>query len=158
MYQLGKEGEKLLPYEQSAKEVLQFAQEEALGWGQNFVDPTFLLLGLAREEIIRQKLVDLKIDPVRIPRAVEFLTGWKRQAGLVRLPEGTVPFMLTLDARQVIHFADLDARKYKLSEINSTNFLRGIIWVKDTLAAGVLLSLGLDRENMFYRVPPQVIY
>lgn len=159
MYQRGKEGENhlILPFGESAKEAMQLAQEEAFKWEQDFVDSTFLLLGLVREEITRQKLVDLKIDLARIPRTVQFLTGWKKKEELVCQSEGVATFPLTPDARQIIQFTDSDARRYKLPEISSTNFLRGIIWIEGTVAAGVLFSLGLNRENMFYRVPPQVI-
>lgn len=160
MYQRRKEEEPQqsgLPFAESAKEVMRFAQEETFKWGQDAVCPECLLLGLTREEIIRQRLIDLKIDPAKVPYRVQFLTGWKKKEDGVRQPEGVAPFPLTRDARAVIQLAELDARKYNLSEITSTHLLRAIIKQEGTITAGVLISFELNPGNMFWKVPAPTI-
>ena len=146
-----------MPFAESAREAMRFAQEEAIRWGQDVVDPECLLLGLIREEIIRQRLVDLKIDPAVVPLRVQFLTGWERKEESTQSPEAVNLLPVVYKVRQIIQLAELDAYKYKLSEINSTHLLRAIIKHEGTIAAGVLISFELNPANMFWKVPPPTI-
>jgi len=125
-----------------ARNVLNFAQEEAQSFQHNYIGTEHLLLGLIRENggIAAQVLNSLGADANRVRQAVVALIGRGDHpvSGMVGL---------TPRAKRVIELAVDEARRFDHHYIGTEHLLLGLLREKEGLAARVLESLGVNFEE-----------
>jgi len=131
-----------------AKRVLAFAQEEAIRFKHNYIGTEHLLLGLVREgESVAAKVLDsLGVELSKVRTAVEFIIG----AG------GTpvAPSEITMSPRtkKVIELAVDEANKLGHPQVGPEHLLLGLVREGQGIASGVLESLGLTMNKVRQQV------
>ncbi len=132
-------------FSEHARRVLTYAQQESQTLGHDFIGPEHLLLGLLRddESSAVRVLARLGVDAAKIREQVLLLLdGPESGAG----PSGAIG--LTPDAKRVIESAVDEVRRASGSGIRSAHLLLGVARVEDTIAAGVLQSLGVTLDRL----------
>src|SRR5918911_564307 len=129
-------------FTEHARRVLQYAQEEALGYYHNYIGPEHILLGLTRDEdgVAARLLAQLDVEAHNLRSAVEtFLArGNHRVTGEIGL---------TPRAKRVIELAVDEARGLNHHYIGSEHLLLGLIREGESEAARVLKDLGVSLEK-----------
>jgi ATP-dependent Clp protease ATP-binding subunit ClpA len=130
-------------FTEHARKVLALAQEEAHRLAHNRIGPEHLLLGLALEDegVHARVLSNLGVELTKIRSAVEFITT--REGKQV---EGEIG--LTPPAKKVIELAVDEARRLHHHYVGTEHLLLGLLREGDSVAAGVLESLGLNLEKV----------
>jgi len=127
-----------------AKRVLALAQDEAIRFNHNYMGVEHLLLGLIREgEGVAARVLDsLGVDLSRARAAVEFIIG--------RGNDTTTPSEITLTPRlkKVIELAIDEAKKLGHSHVGTEHLLLGIVREGESVASGVLESLGVALDKV----------
>src|SRR5581483_1294938 len=125
-----------------ARNVLNFAQEEAQSFQHNYIGTEHLLLGLIRENgsVAAQVLNNLGVEANRVRQAVEAIIGHGDHpvSGMVGL---------TPRAKRVIELAVDEARRFDHHYIGTEHLLLGLLREKEGVAARVLDSLGVNFEE-----------
>lgn len=125
-----------------ARNVLNFAQEEARSFQHNYIGTEHLLLGLIREGggVAAQVLNNLGVEANRVRQAVEAIIGHGDQAvsGMVGL---------TPRSKKVIEHAVDEARRLDHHFIGTEHLLLGLLREREGIAAYVLDSLGVNFEE-----------
>src|SRR5439155_784500 len=125
-----------------AKRVLALAQDEAVRFNHNYIGAEHLLLGLVREgEGVAARVLDsLGVELSKVRAAVEFTIG--------RGDATTSPSEITLTPRvkKIIELAIDEARKLGHSHVGTEHLLLGIAREGESVASGVLQSLGVKLE------------
>jgi excisionase family DNA binding protein len=131
------------PLTKRAISVLKLAQEEALHFQHNYIGTEHLLLGLIRERegVAAHVLGNLGIEIDKARQAVEAITG--RGGTIV---EGELP--LTPRSKMIIELAMDEALRLDHRFIGTEHLLLGLIREGEGIAAGVLVSLGLQLEQV----------
>jgi hypothetical protein len=125
-----------------ARQSLSYAQEEAELFHHNYIGTEHLLLGLLRSEkgVAVKILVNLGIDLNKIRLAIEFVVrnGERidKQVGLIRTAR--MALELAIDEASIMHH----------NYVGTEHLLIGLLRVEDSLAAGLLESLGVDLEKV----------
>jgi len=131
-----------------AKRVLALAQDEAIRFNHNHIGPEHLLLGLVREgEGVAARVLDsLGVELSKVRSAVEFTIG--------RGDSTTSPSEITLTPRvkKIIELAIDEARKLGHSHVGTEHLLLGIVREGQSVASGVLQSLGIKLETVRHQV------
>ncbi len=132
-------------FSQHARRVLTYAQQESQTLGHDFIGAEHLLLGLLRDEESSavRVLGRLGVDPSKIREQVLFVLG----------PDGGTGHSggigLTPNAKRVIESAVDEVRRAGVQTgIRSAHLLLGVARVEDTIAAGVLQSMGLALDRL----------
>jgi mannose-6-phosphate isomerase-like protein (cupin superfamily) len=128
-------------FTESARRVLQYAQEESQRFKHNYIGTEHLLLGLVREQdgVAAKVLTDQGVDLLSVRSAVEFIIGRGEEA-----PAGQVG--LTPRAKRVIELSVDEARRLNHHYVGTEHLLLGLIREGEGIAAGVLNSLGVKLE------------
>lgn len=125
-----------------ARNVLNFAQEEAQSFQHSYIGTEHLLLGLIREGggVAAQVLNSLGADANRVRQAVEAIIGRGDHpvSGLVGL---------TPRSKKVIEYAVDEARRFDHHYIGTEHLLLGLLREKEGVAAHVLDSLSVNFEE-----------
>ncbi len=125
-----------------ARKVLELAQEEARGFGHNYIGTEHLLLGLVREgeglgaQVLKKLGVELEVARSK----VEFIIGHGD-----RVVMGEVG--LTPRAKKVIELSMDEAQRLNHRYIGTEHLLLGLIREGEGIAAGVLESLGVKLSE-----------
>jgi ATP-dependent Clp protease ATP-binding subunit ClpA len=131
-----------------AKRVLALAQDEAIRLHHNYIGPEHLLLGLVREgEGVAARVLDsLGVELSKLRTAAEVLIG--------RGDATTTPSEITLMPRtkKIIELAIDEARKLGHSHVGTEHLLLGLAREAETIASGVLASLGVSLEKVRHQV------
>jgi quercetin dioxygenase-like cupin family protein len=143
-------------FSEGARRVLQLAQEEAQRFNHNYIGTEHVLLGLLREGegLAAQALSSLAVDLNKVRDAVTFIIGRGE-----RTTSGDIG--LTDRAKRVIELSVLEARKLNSDYIGTEHLLLGLIGEGESIAAGVLESVGVSlttvrprlRQLMFPELP-----
>jgi ATP-dependent Clp protease ATP-binding subunit ClpC len=127
-----------------AKQALSLARAEALGFEHRSIGTEHLLLALIRQQdsIVAQVLSLRGIEAAAVQRAVESLTG--------RAYQPVVPDQVTLTWRswRVIELAKDEPRRMGHSSIGTEHLVLGLVREGDGIAAGILVSQGLQLETV----------
>ena len=131
-----------------AKRVLALAQDEAIRLHHDYIGPEHLLLGLVREgEGVAARVLDsLGVELSKLRTAAEFLIG--------RGDTTTSPSEITLHPRtkKIIEMAIDEARKLGHSHVGTEHLLLGLAREGESIASGVLESLGVSLEKVRHQV------
>ncbi len=125
-------------FTERARKVVFYAQEEAQKWGENFVGPEHLLLGLIHEDdnMASRVLDRLGVSPEAVRERV--------QAHLQPSEDGQGKDMqLTPLAKKIIDFAYEEAKQLKNNYIGAEHLLLGMLREPDGIALDVLMGLGV---------------
>jgi excisionase family DNA binding protein len=135
-------------FNDEARQVLNFAQEEAQSFKHSYIGTEHLLLGLLREEegLAVQVLRNLSIELKRVREAVEFIIGHGKHVGSGDIGLTPRETGLTPRAKKVIELAVDEARRLDHHYIGTEHILVGLIREGEGIAAGVLESLGVNLE------------
>ena len=129
-------------FTERARQVVFYAQEEAGKWGENYVSPHHLLLGITRipENAGLLILERLGVSPDSVRAEVEVY---------LRQSEGKPgqDMQLTPRAKRVIDLAYDEARGLKHSYIGAEHILLGLLREGEDLAARVLTDLGITLDD-----------
>lgn len=122
-----------------AIKVMQMANTEAQRFNHEYIGTEHILLALVAEGtgVAANVLKNLDIDLARIPREVEKIV----QAGAEMVTMGKLP--QTPRAKKVIEYAFEEARAFQHNFVGTEHLLLGLLRDHDTVAAQVLLTLGL---------------
>jgi RNA polymerase sigma factor (sigma-70 family) len=127
-------------YNEQARQVLDFAQEEARGFHHKYIGTEHLLLGLLREGSAATELIDQGVTLDGIRGGVMFLLGRDQER------EGS-----TLDynprMRKVLGLAEEEARAAGEREISPRHLLVGLWREGEGLGMGMLQTLGVQLER-----------
>ena len=126
-----------------ARKVLTLAQEEATRFNHNYIGTEHLVLGLLREGegVAAKVLSNLGVELNQARDGVEFIIG-RGDRQIV----GEIG--LTPRAKKVIELAVDEARRLHHHYIGTEHLLLGLVREGEGIAAGVLLSLGVNLENL----------
>src|SRR3977135_659764 len=131
-----------------AKRVLALAQDEAIRFNHNYIGTEHLLLGLVREgEGVAARVLDsLGVELSKVRTAVEFI--------IARGDSTTSPSEITLTPRvkKIIELAIDEARKLGHSHVGTEHLLVGMGREGNSVASGVLQSLGIKLETVRQQV------
>jgi ATP-dependent Clp protease ATP-binding subunit ClpA len=129
-------------FTERAKKVLTLAQSEAKRFNHNYIGTEHLLLGLVAEGegIAAKVLTNLNVGLNQVRGAVEYVIGRGD-----RMVIGDIS--LTPRAKKVIELAVEEARQLNHNYIGTEHLLLGLIREGEGIAAGVLISLGVDMER-----------
>jgi ATP-dependent Clp protease ATP-binding subunit ClpA len=127
-----------------AKRVLAFAQDEAIRFNHNYIGSEHLLLGLMREEegVAARVLRALGADLAHARTAVQFIIG--------RGDAVTTPSEITLSprAKKIIELAIDEARKLGHARVGTEHLLLGLVREGEGIASGILESLGITLNQV----------
>jgi diadenosine tetraphosphate (Ap4A) HIT family hydrolase len=127
-----------------AKRVLALAQDEAIRFGHNYMGVEHLLLGLVREGegVAARVLESFGVELGKVRTSVEQVVG--------RNESTTPPSEITLSPRlkKVIELAIEEAKKLGHSHVGTEHLLLGIVREGESIASGVLRSLGVELEKI----------
>ena len=129
-------------FTERAKKVLVLAQSEAQRFNHNYIGTEHQLLGLVAEGegIAAKALKNLNVGLEQVRSAVEYVIGRGD-----RMVIGDIS--LTPRAKKVIELAVQEARELNHNYIGTEHLLLGLIREGEGIAAGVLISLGVDMER-----------
>ncbi len=145
-------------FTEGAGETVVLAQDEAAGFGHNYVGTEHLLLGLLREEqdTAAQVLASVAVTPEEVREQIEFIVGrgdevpagedWVRQA----------PF--TPISKKVLELALRESARLGHNYIGTEHLLLGLTEESEGVAARVLSNLDVDpgevRREVIERLGP----
>lgn len=124
--------------------VIQYARDEALRLGHDYIGTEHLLLGLIREGegIAIGILRNLGFEPEEIKRAVE--DSVRSTGGTETI--GNIPF--TKRAERILKVAYMEAEKHKSDVIGTEHVLLALVKEKDGLAAQILSSFNINYDEV----------
>ena len=137
---MGDEGSR---WTEPTRQVLRWAQEAA---GPAFLSSEHLLLGLVRQEqgVVPQALTNLGAPPSAIRARLARIIG---QGTAPPVPRTTTP-ALNPPARRALALAGQEADRLHQRAIGPEHLLLGLVGQGDTIAIGVLASLGVTPAHV----------
>ena len=134
-----------------AKRVLAYAQEEAIRLKHNYIGTEHVLLGLVREgESVAAKVLNgLGVELSKVRTAVEFIIG-PGDAANMPSPPNKLP--ISPRTKKVIEFAIDEARKLNHRHVGPEHVLLGVVREGQGIASGVIESLGVTLEKVRQQV------
>ena len=128
-------------FTERARQVVFFAQEEAVNLGENYVSTEHLLLALIRQSgsVATQTLEEMGVSLAQVKTEVNLM---------VRRGDNKPgqDMQLTPRAKRVIDLAYNEARSLQVNYIGTEHILLGLIAEGEGLAGRVLKKLGVDLE------------
>jgi len=128
-----------------ARKAITYARHEAQRLGAHYIGTEHLLLGLIREGtgMAAAVLQKLGVDPRRIRFEVEKTADNRTDA----YSSGRqLPY--AAHTKKTLEYAVEEAKKLGHNYVGTEHLLLGLLREKDGVAAQVLLSLGVDREQV----------
>ena len=146
-----------------AKKAIEFATEESRRLGHNYIGTEHILLGMVREGegiavgILETLGVDLDKLRQRIIQAVASPGAPARQGlpaatGEAAQRQAADRLGYTPAARKALRLAADEARRLGRSEVGAGHLLLGLARDEEGIAAGILVSLGVNLEQVRQRV------
>jgi ATP-dependent Clp protease ATP-binding subunit ClpA len=134
-----------------AKKVLAFAQEEAIRLKHNYIGTEHLLLGLVREgeSVAARVLNTLGVELSKVRTAVEFIIG---PGDAANMPSSPSEITISPRAKTVIEFAMDEARKLGHRHVGPEHLLLGLVREGQGIASGVIESLGVTMAKVRQQV------
>lgn len=131
-------------FTERAVRVIRFANQEAQRFNHEYIGTEHILLGLIKEGsgVAVQVLRNLGVDLRKVRLEVEKLV----QSGPDMVFMGKLPF--TPKAKKVIEYAMQEARDLQHNYVGTEHILLGILREAEGVAAAVLLSLGINLNNV----------
>ena len=131
-------------FTEQAKRAILLAQEEANRLKYGYLGTEHILLGLIRENegIAANALKSSGIDLARVRQEVETMVGRGREASFL----GQIP--LTRRASRALQLAAEEARQWGHDYLGTEHLLLGLIRDKESLAAQILIRLGVDLKML----------
>ena len=135
-------GDRFDRFTERARNVLQYAQEEAQRFSHNYIGTEHLLLGLVRESegVAARVLTNLGIDLNTVRGSVEFIIGRGQPVS------GDIG--LTPRAKKVLELAVEEARRLNHHYVGTEHLLLGLGREGEGIAAGILESHGIRLEQV----------
>ena len=126
-----------------AKQVLQYANEEAKAFNHTYIGTEHILLGLIREGegVAARVLEDLGIQLAQTRHSVEFIVG-------IGEGESRADKELSVRAKRVIQLAMEEAKRLGHNYVGPEHLLLGLIAIREGVATGVLDMLGVSLEQI----------
>src|SRR3990172_461964 len=130
-------------FTERARRVLTVGEEEAQGFGHNYISPEHLLLGLVREGdgVAAKVLNNRGVELTKVRSAVEFIIGRGEKSI-------TGEIGLTPRAKKVMEVGVEEARRLNQSYIGTEHLLLGLVREGEGIAFGVLESLGVSLDRV----------
>ena len=130
-----------------ARAVLNASQSEARRFRHDYIGTEHLLLGLVavKEGVAAIALTQLGVEAAAVRTAVEFIIGTGEHPGV-----GEVG--LTPRSKRVIELAIDEARRLDHRYIGTEHLLLGLLREGEGIAAGVLVSLGVNLDDARHTV------
>ncbi len=131
-------------FTEQAKRAILLAQEDANRLNHGYLGTEHILLGLIRgnEGIAANALKNSGIDLARIRQEVEKVVGRGQGASFL----GQVP--LTFRANRALQLAAEEARQLGHDYLGTEHLLLGLTKDKESLAVQILISLGVDLDQL----------
>jgi len=139
-------------FTEQAKRAILLAQEEANRLNHGYLGTEHILLGLIRENegIAANVLKNSGIDLARVRQAVTNAVGRGQEASfLAQIP-------LTLRANRALQLAAKEARQLGHNYLGTEHLLLGLTKDKESLAAQILMGLGVDLDQLRQEVINQL--
>lgn len=129
-------------FTERARGVLTRAQEEAQRLAQNWIGPEHLLLGLTREDggVAAKVLSNMGVELTKVRSAVESIVGRGERQVMGEIG-------LTPRAKKVIQLSVDEGRRLGHHYVGTEHLLLGLLREGESVAAGVLESLGVTLEK-----------
>ena len=139
-------------FTEQAKRAILLAQEEANRLNHGYLGTEHILLGLIRENegIAANALKNSGIDLARVRQAVTNAVGRGQEASFL----GQIP--LTLRANKALQLAAKEARQLGHNYLGTEHLLLGLTKDKESLAAQILMGLGVDLDQLRQEVINQL--
>jgi ATP-dependent Clp protease ATP-binding subunit ClpA len=136
-----------IPFTPRAKEALERGLRESLSLGQNFIGTEHILLGILRDPgaVLAQILEDAALDIGAVMSRV--MSSAPGTARLEVLP-ATHDTRFTEPARQVVVYAQHEARALTHNYVGTEHILLGLLREEEGLAARVLDALHITLEEV----------
>jgi len=130
-----------------AKRVLAFAQDEAIRFKHNYIGTEHVLLGLVREgeSVAAKVLTALGVELSKVRTAVEFIIG---AGDAANMPGSPSEITISPRTKKVIEFAIDEARKLNHRYVGPEHLLLGLVREGQGIASGVIESLGVTLEKV----------
>jgi len=137
-------------FTEQAEKVLSLAQEEAHRFQHNYTGPEHLLLGLLQsdEDVASSVLRHLGVELNQLRHAIEFTM--KGSPVLIRRS-------LSPQAKRIVELAFEEARRLNHHSVGPEHLLLGIVRENNSIAAGILGSLGIDIEKVRTQTVQEVL-
>jgi len=131
-------------FTEQAKRAILLAQEEANRLNHGYLGTEHILLGLIRENegIAANALKNSGINLAQVRQEVEKVVGRGQGASFL----GQVP--LTFRANRALQLAAKEARQLGHDYLGTEHLLLGLTKDKESLAAQILISLGVDLDQL----------
>jgi len=139
-------------FTEQAKRAILLAQEEVNRLNHGYLGTEHILLGLIRENegIAANVLKNSGIDLARVRQAVTNAVGRGQEASfLAQIP-------LTLRANRALQLATKEARQLGHNYLGTEHLLLGLTKDKESLAAQILMGLGVDLDQLRQEVINQL--
>jgi ATP-dependent Clp protease ATP-binding subunit ClpA len=130
-----------------AKRVLAFAQDEAIRLKHNYIGTEHLLLGLVREgeSVAANVLNSLGVELSKVRTAAEFIIG---AGDAANMPGSPSEITVSPRTKKVIELAIDEARKLNHRHVGPEHLLLGLVREGEGIASGILESLGITLEKV----------
>jgi ATP-dependent Clp protease ATP-binding subunit ClpA len=131
-------------FNDQARNVMQRAKDEAIGFNHEYIGTEHVLLGIVNEEssVAADILQNLGVSPGKVGREVETIVQpGPETVMLVRLPQ-------TPRTKKAIEFAVEEARRTGHDLVGSEHILLGLLQESEGVAAQVLLNLGVSLRHV----------
>jgi hypothetical protein len=127
-----------------AREVLEYAQAEAVELGHNYLGTEHVLLGLFRAERggAADALASLSLTHDQVRDALVAELGEPKE----RPRRGPMP--MTPRLKQALHEAVKEAKQRRYRHVGTEHLLLGLVDIEDGLAAQILEGLGADAAKV----------
>src|ERR1700738_2118632 len=127
-----------------ARKVMQLANQEAQRFNHEYIGTEHILLGLVKEGsgVAANVLKNLDIDLRKIRLEVEKIV----QSGPDMVTMGKLP--QTPRVKKVIEYSIEEARNLNHNYVGTEHLLLGLLREQESVAAQVLMNLGLKLENV----------
>ncbi len=124
--------------------VIQFAREEAMRLGHDYIGTEHLLLGLLREGegIAAEILKNIGLDLEELRRAIEDTVRSSGDTATI----GNIPF--TKRAEKVLKMSYMEADRFKSDIIGTEHLLLALSKERDGVAAQILMSFGVNYDTI----------
>jgi ATP-dependent Clp protease ATP-binding subunit ClpA len=139
-------------FSDQARRVVVLAREEAVRLNHYSIGTEHILLGLIREDegTAARALASLGLDLETARQHVEEIVGQSKQGNDPEGPSGHVPF--TPRAKKVLELSLREALQFSADHIGTEHILLGLVRVGDSVAAQVLIALGMDLSQVRVQV------
>src|SRR5262245_38906463 len=128
-----------------ARKVMRLANQEAQRFNHEYIGTEHILLGLVKEgsgvaaNVLKNLDIDLRKVRLEVEKIVRPGTADMEQIG--KLPQ-------TPRAKRVIEYAIAEARNLNHNYVGTEHLLLGLLHDEETVAAQVLMNLGLKLEDV----------